>query len=51
LAARYRYEYVSEALGEDSPAKVAAREAELAAQAEAALRQLTESIGRAKDLK
>jgi len=50
LDAKYRYDYVSDQLGPDSPAKTAAKEAEVAAQAEAALRQLTTYIGKAKDL-
>lgn len=50
LDARYRYEYVSEALGPDSPAKQAAREAEQAANYEAALQQLTENMKLAKNL-
>jgi hypothetical protein len=50
LDAQYRYDFVSEALGDNSPAKAAAKEADRAAAAEAALNQLTKSIKRAKDL-
>jgi hypothetical protein len=50
LDAKYRYEYVSNTLGPDSPAKVDARLKEQRAAAKAALDQLTEFLPRAKDL-
>jgi len=45
-----RYNFVSLELGENSPAKAAARAAAVAAAAEAALRQLTTNIAKADDL-
>jgi hypothetical protein len=50
LDAQYRFNYLSEQLGPNSPAKFAAKEADIKAAAEAALRQLTASVTRAKDL-
>jgi len=50
LDTQYRYDFVSEQLGPQSPAKTAAIEADRAAAAEAALKQLTKSIKKAKDL-
>jgi hypothetical protein len=44
------YNYVSEKLGPNSPAKAAAKALVIAANAEAALQNLTVNIAKAKDL-
>ena len=46
-----RYEFISNELGANSPAKAAAKARTVKAAAEAALQDLAASLGRAKDLK
>jgi hypothetical protein len=50
LDAGYRYDYISELLGAESPAKMDSILKAQRAESEAALQQLTKNIVRAKDL-